>query len=47
MVGWFAAKKERRFPVIGAESLSHAGTIHHAGFKFGRWLDLGFFELRL
>ncbi len=22
-------------------------TIHHAGFKFGRWLDLGFFELRL
>ena len=26
---------------------AHAGTIHHAGFKFGRWLDLGFFELRL
>lgn len=25
----------------------HAGTIRHAGFKFGRWLDLGFFELRL
>ncbi len=24
-----------------------AGTIHHAGFKFGRWLDLNFYELRL
>jgi phosphinothricin acetyltransferase len=24
-----------------------AGTIHHAGFKFGRWLDLLFYELRL
>jgi phosphinothricin acetyltransferase len=25
----------------------HAGVIHHAGFKFGRWLDLSFYELRL
>lgn len=25
----------------------HAGTIHHAGFKFGRWLDLVFYELLL
>jgi L-amino acid N-acyltransferase YncA len=25
----------------------HAGTIQHAGFKFGRWLDLAFYELRL
>ena len=25
----------------------HAGMIHHAGFKFGRWLDLAFYELRL
>jgi L-amino acid N-acyltransferase len=24
-----------------------AGTIHHAGFKFGRWLDLTLYELRL
>jgi phosphinothricin acetyltransferase len=24
-----------------------AGTIHHAGFKFGRWLDLNFYERRL
>ena len=26
---------------------THAGTIGHAGFKFGRWLDLAFYELRL
>ncbi len=25
----------------------HAGVIHHAGFKFGRWLDLAFYELHL
>ena len=24
-----------------------AGTIKHAGFKFGRWLDLGFYQLIL
>ncbi len=26
---------------------THAGTLRHAGFKFGRWLDLSFYELRL
>ena len=25
----------------------HAGTIRQAGFKFGRWLDLAFFQLTL
>ena len=25
----------------------HSGTIHEAGFKFGRWLDLAFYERRL
>ena len=25
----------------------HAGTIQQAGFKFGRWLDLGFYQLLL
>lgn len=25
----------------------HAGTVRHAGFKFGRWLDLAFYELIL
>lgn len=26
---------------------SHAGTIKEAGFKFGRWLDVGFWQLVL
>lgn len=26
---------------------NHAGTIRHAGFKFGRWLDLAFYQLIL
>ncbi len=26
---------------------AHAGTIKHAAFKFGRWLDLGFYQLLL
>jgi len=25
----------------------HAGTIEQAGFKFGRWLDLSFYQLIL
>ena len=25
----------------------HAGTIRHAGFKFGRWLDVAFYQLIL
>ena len=25
----------------------HAGTVKHAAFKFGRWLDLGFYQLLL
>jgi len=30
-----------------ALGFTHAGTIHQAGFKFGRWLDLGFYQLLL
>ena len=26
---------------------SHAGTVKHAGFKFGHWLDLGLYQLIL
>ena len=22
----------------------HAGTVRHAGFKFGRWLDVAFYQ---
>lgn len=27
-----------------ALGFAHAGTIRHAGFKFGRWLDLAFYQ---
>lgn len=30
-----------------ALGFTHAGTIRQAGFKFGRWLDLGFYQLLL
>lgn len=30
-----------------AIGFERCGTIRHAGFKFGRWLDLGFWELVL
>lgn len=30
-----------------ALGFSHAGTIQQAGFKFGRWLDLAFYQLLL
>jgi L-amino acid N-acyltransferase len=30
-----------------SRGFAHAGTIRHAGFKFGRWLNLGFYELLL
>ena len=26
---------------------THAGIVQQAGFKFGRWLDLGFYQLVL
>jgi L-amino acid N-acyltransferase len=26
---------------------NHCGTVRHAGFKFGRWLDLAFYQLIL
>ncbi|MEC5399794.1 GNAT family N-acetyltransferase [Uliginosibacterium sp. H1] len=40
---------ENRGSIALHESLgfTHAGTIRQAGFKFGRWLDLGFYQLLL
>lgn len=28
-------------------AFTHAGTVRHAGYKFGRWLDLAFYQLIL
>jgi L-amino acid N-acyltransferase YncA len=33
--------------IFNQEIVNHAGTIEQAGFKFGRWLDLGFYQLLL
>ena len=40
---------QNRASIALHESLGfvHAGTIRQAGFKFGRWLDLAFYELLL
>ncbi|RYF16666.1 MAG: N-acetyltransferase family protein [Comamonadaceae bacterium] len=40
---------DNRASIALHESLgfSHAGTIRQAGYKFGRWLDLGFYQLLL
>lgn len=40
---------DNRASIALHESLGfvHAGTLRHAGFKFGRWLDLAFYQLLL
>jgi phosphinothricin acetyltransferase len=40
---------ENRASIALHESLGfvHAGTVRHAGFKFGRWLDLALYQLIL
>ena len=40
---------ENAASIVLHEQLGFArcGVIHHAGFKFGRWLDLVFYELQL
>jgi len=40
---------ENRASIALHESLGfvHAGTVRQAGFKFGRWLDLAFYQLLL
>jgi L-amino acid N-acyltransferase len=56
-----AARQQERHVMVGGIDMTnaasialherlgftHAGTIHQAGFKFGRWLDLGFWQLLL
>jgi L-amino acid N-acyltransferase len=56
-----AAREQERHVMVGGIDMTnaasialherlgftHAGTIRQAGFKFGRWLDLGFWQLLL
>jgi L-amino acid N-acyltransferase YncA len=47
MVGGIDAANHASIALHEKLGFFHAGTIRHAGFKFGRWLDLAFYQLLL
>lgn len=47
MVGGIDASNNASIYLHEKLGFFHAGTIKHAGYKFGRWLDLGFYQLVL
>ena len=47
MVGGIDATNAASIALHEQIGFARCGVIHHAGFKFGRWLDLVFYELRL
>jgi len=47
MVGGIEAVNEASIALHRKLGFIHAGTISQAGFKFGRWLDLAFYQLTL
>lgn len=47
MVGGIDAENEPSIELHKQFGFVHAGTITQAGFKFGRWLDLAFYQLTL
>jgi phosphinothricin acetyltransferase len=47
MVGGIDATNLASIALHEQLGFTRAGVIHDAGFKFGRWLDLAFYELRL
>lgn len=47
MVGGLDAQNVASIALHQRLGFVHAGTIRHAGYKFGRWLDLAFFQLVL
>jgi L-amino acid N-acyltransferase len=47
MVGGIDATNTASIAMHEKLGFTHAGTIAQAGFKFGRWLDLAFYQLRL
>ena len=47
LVGGIEATNTASIALHEALGFRHAGTIAHAGFKFGRWLDLSFYQLVL
>ena len=47
MIGGLDAANAASIALHRKLGFTHAGTIRHAGFKFGRWLDLAFYQLIL
>ncbi len=47
LVGGVDAANEASIALHRKLGFVHAGTIKQAGFKFGRWLDLAFYQLTL
>ncbi|TAG82484.1 MAG: N-acetyltransferase family protein [Burkholderiales bacterium] len=47
LIGGIDATNEVSIAVHKKMGFEHAGTIRHAAFKFGRWLDLAFYQLIL
>jgi L-amino acid N-acyltransferase YncA len=47
LVGGIEAGNAASIALHESLGFSHAGTVREAGFKFGRWLDLSFYQLIL
>lgn len=47
MIGGIEATNTSSIALHESLGFTHAGTIHQAGYKFGRWLDLRFYQLVL
>jgi phosphinothricin acetyltransferase len=47
MVGGIDASNDVSIKLHEALGFTHCGTIRQSGFKFGRWLDLSFYQLIL
>lgn len=47
MIGGVDSSNEASVKLHRKLGFTHCGTIRHAGFKFGRWLDLDFYQLVL
>jgi phosphinothricin acetyltransferase len=47
LIGGIDATNEGSIALHTRLGFVHSGTITQAGFKFGRWLDLAFYQLTL
>ncbi len=47
LIGSIDARNQASIHLHEKLGFTHAGTIKHAGFKFGEWLDLAFYQLIL